>query len=408
MPVPAPGRVTVRGVLGLREFQGVVLSAGLSVLGDQVTRIAVALLVYERTGSTLASSATYACSYLSWLVGGPVLSALADRHRRRRLMIVCDLLRFALVGLLVLPGVPLPLVFVVLVLVGLLAPPFDAAKGALLPELLEGDRYVTGNAVLGVVTQGSQIGGFLLGGLLVAAVGARGALAVDALTFLVSAAAVGLLVRERPTPSVEGGSSLARDIAAGARLVAGSSVLLRMLGLGALGAVAVVAPEGLAVPVAYGLGGGPLESGLLSAAVPAGFLVGSFLVLRVPADRRVELLPALLCVACVPLLLTPLAGSAVVVAALWALSGAGGAGQLVANAAFMTAAPPQARGRAFGLAVTLLMAVQGLVLLSAGAVAEAVDPRWTVAAAAALALALLPVVLRSATGAPPTGRGLTG
>ena len=396
--------MTVREVLGLREFQGVVLSAGLSVLGDQVTRIAVALLVYERTGSAFASSATYACSYLSWLVGGPVLSALADRHRRRRLMIVCDLLRCALVALLVLPDVPLPLVVGVLVLVGLLAPPFDAAKGALLPELLEGDRYVTGSAVLGVVTQGSQVGGFLVGGLLVAAVGARGALAVDALTFLVSALAVGLLVRERPVPR-GGGASLARDIGAGVRLVAGSATLLRMLAFGALGAVAVVAPEGLAVPVAYGLGGGPVEAGLLSAAVPAGFLLGSFLVLRVPADRRTELLPGLLAVACLPLLLTPLAGSPLLVAALWLVSGAGGAGQLVANAAFMTATPQQARGRAFGLAVTLLMAVQGGVLLSAGAVAEALDPRWVVAGAAALALVLLPLVPRSTPGPAPIGRG---
>lgn len=392
---PAPARVSVREVLGHREFQGVLLSAGLSVLGDQVTRIAVALLVYDRTGSAFASSATYACSYLSWLVGGPVLSALADRHRRRRLMVVCDLLRLVLVGLLVVPGVPLGVVFLVLVLVGLLAPPFDAAKGALLPELLEGDRYVTGSAVLNVVTQGAQIGGFLVGGLLVAAVGARGALAVDALTFLASAVAVAALVRERPAPD-GAGTSIAGDVRQGVRVVAGSPTLLRMLAFGALGAVVVVAPEGLAVPVAYRLGGGAVLAGLLSAAVPAGFLVGSFLVLRVDPDRRAELLPALLALACVPLLLTPFTRSGAAVAALWLLSGAGGAGQLVANAGFMTAAPAHARGRAFGLAVTVLMAVQGLVLLTAGALSEAVDPRWAVAAAALLALALLPLVPRAA------------
>jgi len=390
-------------VLGHREFQGVLVSAGLSVLGDQVTRIAVALLVYSRTGSALASSATYACSYLSWLVGGPVLSVLADRHRRRRLMVVCDLLRMVLVGLLVLPGVPLPVVFVVLVLVGLLAPPFDAAKGALLPELLDGDRYVTGSAVLNVVTQGAQIGGFLLGGLLVAAVGARGALAVDALTFLASAVAVALLVRERPAPTGSS-SSLAGDVRQGVRVVTGSPTLLRMLGFGALGAVVVVAPEGLAVPVAYQVGGGAVVAGLLSAAVPAGFLLGSFLVLRVDPERRTELLPALLALACVPLLLTPFARSGATVAALWLLSGAGGAGQLVANAAFMTATPAQARGRAFGLAVTVLMAVQGLVLLTAGAVSEVVDPRWAVAGAALLALALLPLVPRPAAPAVQPGR----
>ena len=57
-------------------------------------------------------------------------------------------------------------------------------------ELLEGDRYVAGSAVLNVVTQAAQVGGFLVGGLLVAVAGARGALVVDATTFLVSAAAL--------------------------------------------------------------------------------------------------------------------------------------------------------------------------------------------------------------------------
>ena len=399
--------MTVRDVLGLAEFQGVVVSSGLSVLGDQLARIAVALLVYERTGSALASSATWACSYLSWLVGGPVLSALADRQRRRRLMIGCDLARLVLVAVLVLPGVPLPVVFAVLVVVGLLSPPFDAAKGALLPEILEGDRYVTGNAVLGVVTQAAQVGGLFLGGVLVAAAGARGALAVDAGTFLVSALALALLVRERPAPSASGGS-LAGDVRLGARLVAGSPVLLRMLGFGLLGAVVVVAPEGLAVPVADRVGGGPVTAGVLSAAVPTGFLLGSFLVLRVDAARRPDLLPGLLALACVPLLLTPLAGSGAAVALLWLLSGAGGAGQLVANAGFMTAAPPQARGRVFGLAVTLLMAVQGVVLLTAGALSEVVGPRASVAAAALLALALVPLVPRAAPGPAPSGRGILG
>lgn len=380
-------------MLGLPEFRAVLASAGLSVLGDQVTRIAVALLVYERTGSAFASSATYACSYLTWLVGGPVLSALADRHRRRRLMIVCDLLRMVLVALLVLPDVPLAAVFGVLVLVGLLAPPFDAAKGALLPELLDGDQYVTGNAVIGFVAQAGQVVGFLVGGLLVAAAGARGALALDAATFLASAVALALFVRERPAPRGEGGS-LIRDIRQGVGLVAGSPVLLRMLGFGLLGSVVMVAPEGLAVPVAYQVGGGAATSGVLSAAVPAGFLLGSFLVLRLDPDRRIELLPALVGLACVPLLLTPLAGSGGLVAALWLLSGLGNAGQLVANASYMIAAPAEARGRAFGLAVTALMALQGLVLLAVGALSNVVDPRSAVAASALATLVLLPLVAR--------------
>jgi len=93
--------VTYRQVLAVREFRAIAVSQGLSILGDQVARIAVALLVYARSHSALATAATYACSYLPGLLGGPLLSALADRYRRRTIMAVCDVARTILVLLLV-------------------------------------------------------------------------------------------------------------------------------------------------------------------------------------------------------------------------------------------------------------------------------------------------------------------
>lgn len=378
--------MSIREVLGVAEFRVVLASSGLSILGDQVARIAVALLVYERGGSAFAASATYACSYLTWLIGGPALSALADRHRRRRLMVTCDLLRAVLVAVLVLPDLPLWVLFAVLVLVGLLAPPFDSARSALLPEVLEGDRYVTGNAVSSTVAQAAQVGGFALGGLLVGVAGARGALALDALTFLVSGLLLAVGLRERPAPT--GGTTLVRDVREGVRLVVHDRVLRRLLAYGVLAAVVMIAPEGLAVPVADRLGGGATTTGLLTAAVPAGFLVGSFLLLRVPVDRRLEVVPRLVALACLPLLLTPLVDVTWVVGLLWLLAGAFSSASLVVNAAYMVAAPPDARGRAYGMAVSALMAVQGVTLLIGGALAEVLDPRLAVTVLAAVALAV--------------------
>ncbi len=384
----------MREVLAVGEFRAVLASVGFSVVGDQIARIAVALLVYGETRSTFAASATYACSYLTWLVAGPLLSAVADRQPKRRLMVTCDLLRAGLVAVLVVPGLPLPAVFAVLVLVGVLAPPFDAAKSALLPDVLEGDRYVAGSAVVNAVVQAAQVLGFLLGGVVVAAASVRGALALDALSFLLSAALLTAGVRERsPVPAER--RSLLRDTREGVTLVSRSPVLRRLLGFGALGMVATIVPEGLAVPVAERVGGGEVTAGVLTAALPAGFLVGSFLVLRVPPVRRGRLLVPLTVLTCVPLLLTPFAGSGTAVGLLWAVAGVGSALQLVANADYMTSTPRAARARAFGVAVTALMALQGGALLLGGAAAELVDPRSAVAGAAALALLALPLLTRS-------------
>lgn len=391
MSVVPEERASVRTALGVREFQALLASSALSMAGDQVARIAIALLVYRRSGSAFAAAATYACSYLTWLFGGPVLTALADRLPRRRLMVVCDLARAALVCVLLVPRVPLWVVFVVLVLVGLLSPPYDAAKSAVLPDVLPGDLYVVGNALQNTVYQAANVAGFLLGGAVVAATSVHGALAIDAASFVLSAALLAA-VTERPLPQRQPGSLVA-DAVEGFRLVAREPTLRRLLAYGLLGAVVMVTPEGLAVPVARQLGGGPLAAGVLTAAVPAGFLLGSVLLLRVPPPRRTALLPWLLVLAAGALLVTPTLSGLTAVATLWAVAGAGSALSIVANAAYMQAVPPELRGRAYGVADTLLMALQGVVLLVVGALASRLDPLAAVALAGAGTLTGLTLLL---------------
>jgi MFS family permease len=386
--------VTYREVLGVREFRGLLFSDGLSTLGDQIARIAVALLVLERSGSAFLASATYAASYLTWLVGGPLLSALPDRYPRRRVMVVCDLVRMALIACLAVPGLPLWLVFTVLILVGLLAPPSDAARSALLADVLTGERYVVANALSNAVGQAGQVGGFVAGGALVGLIGVEGALLADAGTFLVSALLLLTMVKEhRVVRAADSppGTALSEALA-GARLVWRSRRLRTLLLWGLLSAGSVIAAEGLAVAISQQQGGGPLAAGILTASVPAGFLIGSWLLLRVPSGRRERLFPALVAISCVPLLATPFLDSLVLIAILWVLSGCGNALQLVANSSFVQAVPVHLRGRAFGVAATLLMVLQGVVLLGAGALAEITEPRVPIAALALFSLLLVPIL----------------
>lgn len=394
-------RVTYSSVLGHREFRTMFVAGGLSVVGDQLARIAVALLVFERSGSAFAASATYACSYLTWLLGGPVLSVLSDRHSRRQLMIVVDLLRLVLVAVLVLPGIPLWLIFVVLVSVGLLSPPFEAARSALLADMLTGERYLVGNTLTQTANQAGQVLGFVGGGALVALLGVQGALLTNAGSFALSALLLLVGVRERGRPTATPPISLLSEAGEGARLVAGSPTLRGLLSWGLLSAAIVIAPEGLAVAISAAGGGGALAAGLLTGAVPAGFLLGSFLLVRVPPERRERLFVPLTMVSIVPLLLTPLIDSLVVLALLWVLAGTGNALQLIANVAYVQAVPAHLRGRAYGIAGTALAAIQGVVLLLVGALAEVTDPRVPVAVAAALGLALLPAARRAGRPAVP-------
>ncbi len=148
----------------MAEFRPLFGSYVLATVGEFLARLALTVLVYERTGSPLLSALTFAISYLPWVVGGPLLAALADRLPRKRVMVVSDLARAALVALMAVPGMPLPALLVLLLLVSLGNPPYEAARSALTADVLTDDRYAVATSLNGVVQQLAQVIGFLLGG----------------------------------------------------------------------------------------------------------------------------------------------------------------------------------------------------------------------------------------------------
>jgi hypothetical protein len=141
-------------------------------------------------------------------------------------MVACDVARAALVAVMAVPAVPLWLLAVLLVLVQLVEAPFSAAQGAVLPEML-GARYEAGQAVQQVTTQLCLVLGFAAAAFVVVGVGAHAALAIDAVTFAVSAvlirAGLGLYP---PVADGDGGPAVVswwHRVAAGAVLVAGTA-----------------------------------------------------------------------------------------------------------------------------------------------------------------------------------------
>lgn len=382
--------MTYRTVLANREFAALLIGQGLSTVGDQLARIAIAILVFGRTGSALAASATYAVSFLTYLLGGPVLSAVSDRYPRARVMVLCDVVRAPAILTLCASDVPLWTYFLVLVLVGLLSPPFDSARSGLQPDLLPGDQYVVGNGLMNLVLQFGQVLGFLAGGALVGFLSARGALAIDAASFLMSAGFVLACVvprRAAQEKALRGG--LFRDTLAGITLVRSSRLLRRYLLFSVLTSAAVITPEGLAVPISRSLRGGNVAAGILTAAIPAGTVLGGLAILRVTPERRLALLPRLALLCTVPLLLTPLTGDLRLLTGVWFLAGLGNCVTLIAAAAYMQSCPAEFRSRAYGVAVTLLQASQGAALLLVGWLAAPLGSRAPVALLAGAVLVSL-------------------
>jgi MFS family permease len=371
----APERqASYREVFAVREFRGLWSAQVLSYAGDQFAQVAIAILVYHRTGSPLLTALAYALTYLPPIAGGPLLSGLADLFPRRRVMIACDVVRAVLVGVMAIPRVPFGGLCALLFLTVLLSAPFSSARSALLPDVLDGDKFVLGSAVGNMTYQGSQILGFVAGAAVVALLNPYRTLGIDALSFCLSAVILAGWVKRRPSPRREAGHrpslwAVSRD---GVAVVFGSPVLRTLLLFGWLAGFYIV-PEGLAAPYAHSLGGSTLTVGLLMAAMPLGTMIGAFTFGRlVTPSGRIRIMGWLAMASCAPLIGSAFSPSLWVVLALWAVAGAGGAYQLAAAAAFVQNLTPENRGRAFGLAQSGLLAVQGLGILAGGAAAQAV------------------------------------
>jgi len=376
VPTAEPDRAaTYREVFGVREFRYLFSAYLFSLIGDQLAKVALSIVVFDRTGSALLSAITFAVSYLPWLIGGPLLSVYADRLPRRAVMIGCDLIRMVLIGSLALPFLPLWSMVTLLFVASLLTPPFEAARAATTPEVLTGDRYAVGLAVSNITAQLAQVIGFVAGGALVAVVSARGALVLDAVTFAVSAVLLTVGVRVRPAAEQGERASLLDDARTGIATVFGLprvGLLIVMLWISsALG----FAPEGLAAAYAAELGKGPAAVGLLLAASPLGLILGGIVVGRMvrPSRRMVLLVPlAVLSV----LALVPAAALhwLPLILVLFLLSGFGFSYIIPLNVMVVKAIPAATRARAFGVVATGLQAVQGIGIVLAGLVADLLAP----------------------------------
>jgi MFS family permease len=407
---PDTARATYGQVFAHPEFRALWLAQLLSVAGDQLARVAMTVLVYDRTHSAFLTALTYAVTFLPWVVGGLVLSGLADRLPRRNVMVTCDVARMMLVclmaavSLLVTAGAALWIMVALLSVVTLLDSPFKSARSAMMPDILTGERYVLGVAITQTTIQTGMAAGFAIGGVIVALTGVNAALLLDAATFGFSAMLAWFWVRHRPAaaPAVSEGPSQLAEIAAGVRMVFGDRTLRTLMLLGWLVAFYIV-PTGLAAPYADSVHAAlpiAVSTGLIFAAGPFGTSVGAVVFGRmVPPAWQRRLMGPLAVAACGMLLLCCLHPGLIVSLAVLAASGACASYQLAANAAFVSAVPAARRGQAFGLANGGMQVSQGLWIILAGGVvaSSALSPAAAVAVSGGIGAILAAALAISAS-----------
>jgi MFS family permease len=413
------GRVTFGEVLAVGEFRAMWLAELLSFMGDQFARVALAVLVFDRTGSAALTGLTYALTFVPTVVGALTLSGIADRRSRRSVIVMVDGVRALVVAAMVIPGIGLPWLCVLVTAMSFLGGCYKAAQLALLRDVLSAERFPAGMALRQVTTQAAQLAGFAVGGL-ISAVSPRVCLGIDAATFAASALSIGCFVRSRPAPRAHGGPH--RPLA-GIKVVWDEPRRRAILLMTVLGLFYIV-PDGIAAPYAADLGRGPAVAGFLLAASGAGAVIGLPLFSRfVAVDRRPVALAITCVVAGLPLLLTLVRGGVYVAMILFAVTGALWSIQVVMSVSFLAELlPDNQRAQGMGVASSMNLTAQGLGVGLAGLLAQATSPVWAIAlaGAASVPVALWPSVLwlksvraadgdpEPATGAPSESAGVYG
>jgi MFS family permease len=351
----------------------------LSMAGSYLARLAVAALVYGRTGSPGLTATAFAISFAPYLFA-PVLATIADRFPRKELLVATDVVRSLLILLLVIPGMPLPLLLVTLFAIEVFQIPFGAARLATLADVLDDDRFPAGNALVAGTRQALQVGGFVIGGAVVAATNPYVALLINSLTYVSSAVLILLFVQRRAQPwAAEGGEGGERPAMwagtrEGLRFVARTPGMPIWFALLALGPGIVIVAEGLAVPYADQLDGGTRLAGVIMATAPLGNVVGLALLGRLPLERQRRLIfpGAIGCGLLVGLsgLAGRLTDSPFAVIVLLTASGVSLAYLAAIQALVARMIPSAARGRVFGLGNAVIQIAQGGAVALAGALAE--------------------------------------
>ena len=280
-------------------FLRVFTASTVSTFGSLVTRTALPFAAILVLGAgPLEVAAIRACEIVGGLVVGLVAGAWVDRLRRRPVMIAADLGQAVVLGSIPIAAIGSWLTMAQLIVVALLASALstfhDIADNAYLPTVVDRDELVTANSALSASGSVAEVSAFSIGGVLVQLLTAPIAIAIDAISFVVSAIVLGTIHRPepRPAPPVER-TSIVAEIVDGLRPIAHSPILRTIviagsgthLLWGSFGAVYLVfATEELGL--------GPAVIGLIAAVGGISSLVGALLGPR--ANRRFGVGPCIL------------------------------------------------------------------------------------------------------------------
>jgi predicted MFS family arabinose efflux permease len=412
-PAPVAGFRTSLSLLRRnRDFRALFLASVISLGGDWFLWVAINGLIFEATNQALYVGLAILAQESAFFLASPIGGHLADRLDRRKLMIVCDVVRAVIcVAFLLVGPDTIWLAYVLLPVLAAFAAPFDPASTAATPNLVDPEDLPAANALNGSLWGTMLAVGAGLGGVISAAFGADTAFLVDAGSFVVSAALLASIRRslserrethEEHPGIVESTRETWRFARRDHRVL---SLLAVKFGFGAAaGLLALIPVMALSVFRAGNVG-----FGILMAARGLGALIGPFLGHRIAGPGHRRLFPAIglsLAVFGLSYMALGAAPSLAIAAVTICVAHLGGGSQwMLSTYGLQVLVPDRIRGRIFGFDYMLITLSLSISALIASAAADRIGVRITVAILGGVALAWAVVWYVLSRGVRRTGLG---
>jgi len=203
----------------------------ISSLGSSFTGFALPLLVFKLTNSPVNLALTVATAVLPYLLFGLTIGVFVDRVNRKRLMIGADIGRACIIASLPLLAslglLSVWWVYGTALLSSTLSMGFDAANFAAIPSLVKQEKLVTANGRIQASYATASIAGPLLAGLLLVILPMTTLFLFDALSFLISAGSLALVITSfnTQTSAKKERTTIRQDVLKGLHLIAHNAVL---------------------------------------------------------------------------------------------------------------------------------------------------------------------------------------
>ena len=278
-----------------RDFKVLLVSQGISALGDAVSFTALPLLVLALTGSGLAMGVVGALQTIPDLFLAMLAGVMADRSDRKKMMFVADLGRAFLTALIplsvVLGGPTMVVILLVAAPMSMLRAFFLAGYTASVPALVGRSQVGKANSYFEAIYSVGFIVGPAIAGLLAATIGPGPTLAIDALSFGLSSLGLLFVRRDLRAPIDRPHGRLLTEIREGIDYIVGHETLRVVILFWGLVSITIASTvTALAVHITRDLAMPATVLGVVLTAFGVGTVSGALVMSRVSQDRPAPIL----------------------------------------------------------------------------------------------------------------------